>query len=50
VGLTWLKRRADAQGIARSLGPDSEVTLEQGLRELDLLKYCRSASERRRDD
>jgi DNA-directed RNA polymerase specialized sigma24 family protein len=34
--------------VARSLGPDPDVTLEQELRELDLLKYCRSALERRR--
>lgn len=35
--------------VARSLGTESGVDLEQELRELDLLKFCQSALERRRE-
>jgi RNA polymerase sigma-70 factor (ECF subfamily) len=37
------------EDVAHSLGPDPGVALEQELRELDLLKYCRQALERRRE-
>src|SRR5438046_3147946 len=33
--------------VARSLGPEAGVSVADELRELDLLKYCRSAFDRR---
>jgi hypothetical protein len=35
--------------VARSLGPEPGVALEQELRELDLLKYCQPALVRHRE-